>query len=240
MKINIKTATGLLLFFGAIIIFLMFFRGCQNPENGLIDLKNSLISKIGKFTTAINSAGQKITTQEQIITTQKEAIILGLTTKKELEENNLKSVQAIIRLKDELRIVNKQLQYADSPVVIRIHDTIRNITDDYIKVPLKAYLNKDKWFSIAETVTRSGINIDSLLVRNNEKITLGMQRKKGIAAIFSRGTPVVFVTSDNPYMQIKEMSNVMIKEKPKFYERHGVWFVAGIISGILILNSVPK
>ena len=207
-----------------ILLLLAFFVWQTFSMNSkLQDYKNQVIKfKDGEqvFVEKLNERGERIAEQDQIILTQEDAIAHNL-----LEIETLKKINSQVQVQTITKI--------DS-VFIPIIDTIERVIYDttglaLLKLPTKFGLNNE-WYSLYSTINTEGMLIDSLSLYNRQTITFGLKSN----GFLKKPTPSLVIKNENPYVNVNSMSNVVIKNDIRFYDKKGFWFGVGIGTGILI------
>ena len=207
-----------------ILLLLAFFVWQTFSMNSkLQDYKNQVIKfKDGEqvFVEKLNERGERIAEQDQIILTQEDAIAHNL-----LEIETLKKINSQVQVQTITKI--------DS-VFIPIIDTIERVIYDttglaLLKLPTKFGLNNE-WYSLYSTINTEGMLIDSLSLYNRQTITFGLKSN----GFLKKPTPSLVIKNENPYVNVNSMSNVVIKNDIRFYDKRGFWFGIGIGTGILI------
>ena len=204
----------------AVLLFAMFsgyFYGVSQVKAKDKEI-STLTTEAQTFKTITVGKNEIIGRQEQRITDLETAEKAGLINTAELKAEGVKNVQTIVALKTEIDRLKLQGNFNTPPQVI--HDTItQNGTlniQDYLKVPL-GWKFTDKWTNIEGTVKTSGVVIDSLITFSEPSITLGYSR-----GFFQSSKPIVVFKDNNPYTKVKDMSNIVIINKPPVYKR--TWF----------------
>tara|TARA_R100000900_G_scaffold42221_2_gene34519 strand:+ start:7521 stop:8195 length:675 start_codon:yes stop_codon:yes gene_type:complete len=172
------------------------------------------------FIQKINDNGEKIAQQDQIILSQKDAIA-----------NNLLVIEDLKKIKSQVTI--KTITQIDS-IFVPIIDTVERIVFDgqgiaFLKLPTKFGI-QEEWYSLYSTINDKGMWIDSLSLYNRQVITLGLKSN----GFFKSPTPTVMVKNENPYVNVKSLNNVVIKNDTRFYDKKGFWYGLGVGTGILI------
>ena len=172
------------------------------------------------FIQKINDNGEKIAQQDQIILSQKDAIA-----------NNLIVIEDLKKIKSQVTI--KTITQIDS-IFVPIIDTVERIVFDgqgiaFLKLPTKFGI-QEEWYSLYSTINDKGMWIDSLSLYNRQIITLGLKSN----GFFKSPTPTVMVKNENPYVNVKSLNNVVIKNDTRFYDKKGFWYGLGVGTGILI------
>ena len=172
------------------------------------------------FIQKINDNGEKIAQQDQIILSQKDAIA-----------NNLLVIEDLKKIKSQVTI--KTITQIDS-IFVPIIDTVERIVFDgqgiaFLKLPTKFGI-QEEWYSLYSTINDKGMWIDSLSLYNRQVITLGLKSN----GFFKSPTPTVMVKNENPYVNVKSLNNVVIKNDTRFYDKKGFWYGLGVGTGIII------
>lgn len=207
-----------------ILLLLSFFVWQTFSMNSkLQDYKNQVVKfKNGEqvFIEKLNEKGEKIAEQDQIILSQKDAIAHNL-----LQIENLKKINSQVQVQTITKI--------DS-VFIPIIDTVERVIYDttglaLLKLPTKFGLNNE-WYSLYSTINTDGMLIDSLSLYNQQTITFGMKSN----GFLKKPTPSLVVKNENPYVSVNSLSNIVIKNDTRFYDKKGFWYGLGVGTGILI------
>ena len=213
-----------------ILLLLAFFIWQTMSMNSkLQDYKNQVVKfKNGEqvFVEKLNNKGEKIAEQEQIILSQSDAIAHNL-----LEIETLKKINSQVQVQTITKI--------DS-VFIPIIDTVERVIYDttglaLLKLPTKFGLNNE-WYSLYSTINTDGMFIDSLSLYNKQTITFGLKSN----GFLKKPTPSLVVKNENPYVNVNSMSNIVIKNDIRFYDKKGFWYGLGVGTGILIPAFINK
>lgn len=213
----------------AIAILFLLYRGCESDRANkqLISQLSEYRLKEKAFEVNRLSDSSTLATQSQTILSQKEAIELGLL---ELQKN-MKEVQAQVKQKSEVVIVEKPVPYipdgwADTSGLVR-NEKGEIIRKDSISVPTRFKLD-EKWFQIDGYVQKNGLKIDSLKIPNKTTLTIGYN-KSGFLNLGKDA--VVTLKNDNPYLQVTGMDNIVVKKKKKFWQSPIFVFGLGVVGG---------
>jgi folylpolyglutamate synthase/dihydropteroate synthase len=167
--------------------------------------------------------GEQIVSQKQNILTLKDALALEKIEK----EKYMKSVQAQAKLGLQNTVSGKTVTYHDTVerlvYVDTSYDGLYDDTSVYIKVPLKLEYS-DSWNLFQGTLGEEEFFIDSIMVRNELRLTIGYEKQ----GLFKEPKPVVEVKSSNPEAEVTIIDNVIIDKPEPFYKK--TWF--GIIVGV--------
>jgi hypothetical protein len=158
---------------------------------------------------------------------QKDAIALGLLEM----QKGMKEVQAQVKQKAEVVIVEKQVPYipdgwADTSGLVK-NEKGEVIRRDSIAVPTRFKLN-EKWFNIDGYVRKDGLKIDSLNIPNKTTLTIGYN-KSGFLNLGREA--VVTLKNDNPYLVVTGMDNIIVKKKKKFWQNPIFHIALGVVGG---------
>ena len=171
-----------------------------------------------KFKTELNKNKEKVTSQNQIILTQQQAIDNGL-----IEIKKLKKIKSKVRLVTNTKIDTVFIPY--NRVVIDSSSTepiqFRNYFD---------YQEPKGWYSLSGYASQLGIGIDSLRVKNDYSIYIADKKLN----IFGKSNPEVILLNKNPYTETIQMQNVVIKIYQPFYQKNVFWAGVGFVGGFLL------
>ena len=243
-----------------VALALLVWRGCSWRAELLSYQKK--ISNLGlreqTFKEKIEEDGTRIAEQEELILTQKQAIQNDLIRIVELRkiksQVNVKTITKIDSVfipfdetwQDENFWDDDDLVYVnDSTFLVQIdYSTLVNIDtlrEQYRKKPEVIYVPKtfslvDDYYSLSGNVKKTGVFIDSLRLFNDLTISTGLQSQ----GIFKRPKPMVIVDYQNPYVSTRNLSNITIKDKLKWYDRKGFWFGLGLLGGVTTTYFITK
>ena len=193
------------------LIIVVMFQDMRDSEQRLNDFK-SQISKfeIGeqKYLQIIDEQGNKIAEQEQVVISQKDAIELGL-----LEIERLKKINSQVVVTTTTAIDTFFMPFKDSNSTFGINT---------------------QWYSLSGSVIDKGVSVDSLRVLNKMSVTIGLKSN----GWFKAATPSVVLTNENPYTHTSAMSNIVVVEKKKWYQKNNFIYGSGILSGLIISNLI--
>ena len=191
-----------------ISVILLVWDGCSKKAQ--LSAFKQQMSKL-KFTSqgfieSINDKKHKIVEQEQLILSQKDAIRNHLLT-----IEGLKKIKSQVRIKNVFRIDSVFVPYADI-------DTM------YIKNPCdfisRTFNLSNEYYSFTGKTKEDGILLDSVSFENSVKITIGNKSQ----GLFKKSKPIVLVDFSNPYIQTKEIENVVIQNDLKWFDKKSSWF----------------
>ena len=207
---KIKTYTA----FALLIAMLCFsvWDGCQSKKEAR-DFGNQMSEynvKEQGFITTISRQGKKITRQNQIILTNKQAIQQGL-----IENTRLKKIKSQVRIITRVKIEKEFIPFNDYD----IFDDVGYLdTEKMISVP-KPFKMLNEWYWIAGRIVKKGIEIDSIQFFNRMTITIGDKKLKGLRNVFKHRIPTVEIVNESPYVSVEGLQNVVIKKRRKrWYE----------------------
>lgn len=176
----------------------------------LTEYENQIASiglKEQTFINVTDKSGDTISQQKQLILTPKQADKLDL-----IKDTDLKDISSQIQIKTVTKIDSIFIPY-------KVYDTI-----------YKSFDLKNEFYSLGGKVDKNGVILDSFNIFNKTSVTVGMKSK----GIFKKPEPIVTIKHNNPYIKTKGLSNIIIKDEQKWYDRKLFWFGTGIISGVTI------
>lgn len=222
-----------------VALALLVWRGCSWRAELLSYQKK--ISNLGlreqTFKEKIEEDGTRIAEQEQLILTQKQAIQNDLLRIVELRKiKSQVNVKTITKIDSVFIPFDETWQNENQFDSVVVHDTIYiDSSIASITLPKKFRLNND-WYNLGGEVRKQGIHLDSLRLFNDLTISTGLQSQ----GFFKRPKPMVIVDYQNPYVSTRNLSNISIKDKLKWYDRKGFWFGLGILGGVTTTYFITK
>ena len=203
-----------------LIVVLMVCGYCQKREQltYLEEQFSKFELKKQDFKVIVNKNKEKIIEQEQLILTLQQAKNLNLINSKDW-----KNTQSSINIVTKTRIDTIFIAFTDT---LHIIDTIHSKSNFDC---LKHFNLSDKFFYINGNVVENGVKIDSLSFPNSTTITIGEKRQ----GIFRKSLPIVEIKNSNPYIETINLSNVVINNKKKIYQKNSFWFTIGTTLGIV-------
>jgi hypothetical protein len=117
-------------------------------------------------------------------------------------------------------------------------DTVMIEKEPHIKLPRRFHI-KDKWFEMGGAVNRLGmLQIDSLVSHASFTYVIGDTLRSGfLNKVLGKKDKVLSLKIDNPTMQLDGMSNIVIKEKKRWYETTAFKFGLGVIVGAGVIRA---
>lgn len=206
--------------FVLLLLAISMFDACEIDKQNKNLLRNieSLDITNQKFKTELNKNKEKVTSQNQIILTQQQAIDNGL-----IEIKKLKKIKSKVRLVTNTKIDTIFIPY--NRVVVDSSSTepiqFRNYFD---------YQEPKGWYSLSGYASQLGIGIDSLRVKNDYSIYIADKKLN----IFGKSNPEVILLNKNPYTETIQMQNVVIKIYQPFYQKNVFWAGVGFVGGFLL------
>lgn len=208
--------------FYVLLIFLIVqtVDSCEGHKK--IESLNSVIRNLDienqKFKTDLNKKDEKVTSQAQIIISQKEAIRNGL-----IEIDKLKKIKSKVQIVTQTKVDTVYIEYYKT-----IIDSLNQEPFDY-----KNYFDYQEpkgWYSINGYATNLGIGIDSLRVKNDFSIYIADKKLN----LFGKSNPEVILLNKNPYTETIKMHNIVIQVEQPFYNNKLLWAGIGFVGGVII------
>jgi hypothetical protein len=187
-----------------------------------------------------NKQGETILTQEAIITGSTDAIDALTDTIFDLKAKDARNQKTIAYYKnDNVVILNgvnvpyldsAYMKYFSDSVTAQCQEVIRYMQDSMVHVGMKAG-DSTQYYSISQTVNKSGITIDSLSIPNTLQLRFvekknGFLKPKSIEVQFFNSNPLVKTTSSN--------SVIYRPKKKSFLTRVVLPVAVGVGVGLLI------
>jgi hypothetical protein len=236
MKDKIQFLIGMgaaILIIAAMSLMASMWLEARNDYNQLNEL---LADTVNHFEVIVTDQGKTISVQEQRVATLDNAIAAGLVREEELKEKDLKRLDYIVRLENEIAMHDISVDLPDSNLVV-ISETDTVCPEGvYLKVPADFFYS-DEWAKLAGTVNGPDISIRELRMINKPSIFIGYQKQ----GFFKPLKPVVTVEDANPYVSTFHMENVSIQQKPPFYKRpwwHRLEGAALLFGAQAIINKI--
>jgi len=196
----------------------VFRTNYQNDvTNALIEnkqLKKDMLDDSSK----IYSMQMEAADAELIIQSQRETI----------ELLNIRKPKEVVKWRT--KTVFKDTFFVSKPVTID--------STEYLKLPQRIY-RSSKWYSLNGQINKQGyIEIDSLVTWANFSYAVGDTMRAGLLNKFLRKSDkVVRLHIDNPYIDLKGMDNIYVREHKKWYETTAFKLGAGFIFGAAFVTA---
>lgn len=225
-----------------ILLLLVIWKGCQlkADHDNLLNQVSSLQTGEKFYKTKVLADSSTIASQTQTILSQDEAIKLGLLKL----EGDIKKVQSQVRQGQTINIDSVPIpfvpdNFADtSGWMVRLRQgdsskaTLDSLLANSIIIPKKFSL-KDKWYSIDGKVLRDGLLMDSLKISNESSVTIGW---KNAGFLGLKKEPMVEIKNTNPYLNVTQMSNVVVKKKKGLLQNPIFWTGLGFLGGAYFIK----
>ena len=174
-----KKAYRNLFIFALFVLMVSIMDSCDKDKEKQILLKNiqSLDITNQKFKTELNKNKEKLTSQNQIIVTQQQAIDNGL-----IEIKKLKKIKSKVRLITSTKIDTIFIPY--NRIVIDSSSSNQSIYKSYFD-----YKEPKGWYSLKGYASELGIGIESLEVKNDFSIYIADKKLN----LFGKSNPEVIL-----------------------------------------------
>ncbi len=204
----------------AVVLLIQFAGSCEKDKE--INALNSVISNLDiekqKFITETNKKNEQITSQAQIIISQKQAI-----ENKLIEIKRLKNIKSKVKFVTETKVDTVYVEYYKQVI-----DTLNNQPFHYKNY--FDYVEPEGWYSLSGYATNLGVGIDSLRIKNDFSIYIADKKLN----LFGKSNPEVILLNKNPYTETIKMHNIVIKVEQPFYNNKFLWGGIGFIGGVLL------
>lgn len=228
----------------AFIILILLWKGCEmkrENENLVGQVSHYQIGEKA-FKKKMQDDSSTIATQTQTILSQEDAIKLGLLKL----EGQIKEVQSQVKQKQKIIIDSVNLPfipngYADTTEWARrlkkgerSKDICDSLMANSVIVPSN-FKSEQKWFKMYGKVKKDGVIMDSLRLENESSVTIGW-RKVGFLNL--KKEAIVEIKNTNPYFDVTNVNNVVIKPKSGILHKKGFWFGLGGLVGIILKSKL--
>jgi len=233
---NIKTYAIFVLLI--LVIGFLTWDGCQSRKQAK-DFEKQMAEynvKEQGFIVTIDRQGKKITRQNQIILTKKQAIQQGL-----IKYTKLKKVKSQVRIITKTKIEKEFIPFVDDDIFDDVEDRVVGVdTSGVISVP-KSFSKFNEWYWIGGKIVKRGIELDSIQFFNKQTITIGEKKLKGLKNIFKKKIPTVEIINESPYVSVQGLQNVVIKRNPpKWWNTTVAKIGFGVVIGSYITIQAGK
>ena len=226
----------------ALIILLLLLDRCNNLKSKaelLTQIANYKLSE-QEFKVKVQKDSSTISSQNQTILSQKEAIKIGLLKL----EGEIAKVQSQVTQTQKIKYESVKVKYIPKNYADtsgwrsklldgeKSVEFIDSLMANSIIVPQDFKL-KDKWIEIDGKVNKEGLVIDTLIVPNESSVTIGY-KNSGFLGLKKK--PIVEIKNTNPYLQVTNMKNIIVKEKKSILNSKILWFGVGIFAGGYLLK----
>lgn len=225
-----------------VLVMFLFFERCserKEREKLLSELSNY---KIGSkaFEIERRKDSTTIAQQGQTILSQNEAIKIGLLKL----DGEIKKVQSQVYQQQKIKIQNVPVPYVPDGFSDttgwyskikkgeKSSELLDSLINNSVVVPKKFKL-ENKWYNLDGKVKKDGILIDSISLENESTVTVGW-KKTGFLKL--KREPIVEIKNTNPYLQVTNMNNVVVKNKKGLFENKFFWVGVGLLGGLIILK----
>jgi hypothetical protein len=233
MKLNFKKIgkTSLYLIGIAVLIFIVLavrhkIINLKDQVKQVTTAHNILSDENEQYRTMISRQGDSLKVANQVILSQKQAIEMGVFNEKELRDKYLKEVNNVVKLSEQIEILNKQGKFIDTFYIDNFNSY------EWIRLPFNVAFG-DKWYNLDITVNETPL-LNSLITYSEPTITIGTIKK----GIFKKPEKVTIYENANPYIQLKSVESITIKEQKKWHQT--TWFKVGVgfVGGVLITGAI--
>jgi hypothetical protein len=233
MKINFKQIGKTALYIISIAVLIILVLKVRHKISNLkaqveqITTAHNVISNQNEqLQIMINRQGDSLKVANQIILSQKQAIEMGVLNEKELRDKYLKEVTNVVKLSEEVRILKQKGKFVDTVYIDNFNSY------EWIRLPFDVAFG-DKWYNLNITVNETPL-LNSLVTYSEPTITIGTIKK----GLFKKPEKVTIYENANPYIKLKSIESITIKEQTKWYQT--TWFKvgAGFVGGALVVGVV--
>jgi len=207
--LNIILTVGLLALLALNIRTCNSSRQFSNSVGDIINYEDS--AKVYK-----SKLGKAVYYNQSLEVTEKELRMAKDSLIKELKDLRIKKPKTITKIVTEIVFKDVLVYYTDT------------LPCDTFNIP---FTHVDDWITINGYSHNKGLDFKNISITNDLLIVTG-EKKNGL---FKRNEQVVTVTSKNPYLEVKNITNYAIKPKVPFYDKW--WFKAALFGGGVIVGT---
>jgi hypothetical protein len=184
---------------------------------------NQLSDQAEGYRVMISRYGDSLKVVNQTILSQEQALEMGLLNQKKLRDMYLKEVNNVVKLSEQVSILKKQGKWVDTVYI----DTFEN--NEWLRIPAVMEFG-DPWYKANITADNIPV-LNSLNVFSEPTITIGTVKH----GLFKKPEKVTIYENANPYIKLKSIESLTIKEQQKWYQT--TWFKVGtgfILGGLTV------
>ena len=169
----------------------------------------------------------KLLKDSSVIYSQSLTILNQKNQIEELKSIGIKNPEVVIKTQTKT-IIKTEVQL----------DTVIIEKEPYLRLPRTFHI-KDKWFEMGGAINRLGkLQIDSLVSHASFTYVIGDTLRSGfLNKVLGKKDKVLSLKIDNPTMQLDGMTNIVIKEKKRWYETTAFKFGLGVVVGAGVIRA---
>lgn len=204
---------NILLSIGLLLLLIFNIQTCNSNKKSYTSIQNLLEYK--DSAKIYKSKSDKLVYYNQVLeVSEKELRIAKDSLMKVIDDIKIKKPKTITKIVTEIVYKDVPVYYTDT------------LPCDTFNIP---FTHVDDWIAINGRSHNKGLDFKNISITNDLLIVTG-EKKNGI---FKRNQPVVTVTSNNPYLDVRNITNYEIKPKVPFYDKW--WFKGALVgAGVLI------
>ena len=204
---------NILLSVGLLLLLVFNIQTCNSNKKSYTSIQNLLEYK--DSAKIYKSKSDKLVYYNEVLeVSEKELRIAKDSLMKVIDDIKIKKPKTITKIVTEIVYKDVPVYYTDT------------LPCDTFNIP---FTHVDDWIAINGRSHNKGLDFKNISITNDLLIVTG-EKKNGI---FKRNQPVVTVTSNNPYLDVRNITNYEIKPKVPFYDKW--WFKGALVgTGILI------
>ena len=204
---------NILLSIGLLLLLIFNIQTCNSNKKSYTSIQNLLEYK--DSAKIYKSKSDKLVYYNEVLeVSEKELRIAKDSLMKVIDDIKIKKPKTITKIVTEIVYKDVPVYYTDT------------LPCDTFNIP---FTHVDDWIAIKGRSHNKGLDFKNISITNDLLIVTG-EKKNGI---FKRNQPVVTVTSNNPYLDVRNITNYEIKPKVPFYDKW--WFKGALVgAGVLI------
>ena len=229
MKLDFSRTIWAIMVLALMFFTISFVIQFMKVQNYRLEVKNlqDTIEKLKKdslnFELIRSSDSGQIVKRDAIITYMEDA------HRQQLENDRIiiMELQAKVKLKQKVRIDTIYIPYNIDTSDAEVMNNADRV--DSVAVP-QSFMLSQTWMTIGGKILKKGIRIDSLIIPNEQKVTIEGKREKGM---FKKTKYYAKVENTNKYVSTSAFqSMVAIPKDERRWLKYGKWTLAGVLAGL--------
>lgn len=164
---------------------------------------------------------------------KRDAIITYMedTHREQLENDRtiIMELQTKVKLKQKVQVDTIYIPYYIDTSDAEVMNNADRV--DSVAVP-QSFMLSQTWMSIGGKILKTGIWIDSIIIPNEQKVTIEGKREKGM---FKKTKYFASVENSNKYVNISAFQSIVtIPKDERRWMQYGKWTLVGVLAGLAI------
>lgn len=229
MKLDFSRTIWAIMVLALMFFTISFVIQFMKVQNYRLEVKNlqDTIEKLKKdslnFELIRSSDSGQIVKRDAIITYMEDA------HRQQLENDRIiiMELQAKVKLKQKVRIDTIYIPYYIDTSDAEVMNNADRV--DSVAVP-QSFMLSQTWMTIGGKILKKGIRIDSLIIPNEQKVTIEGKRERGL---FKKTKYYAKVENTNKYVSTSAFQSIVeIPKDERRWLQYGKWTLAGVLAGL--------